>query len=113
MGEVSRGVGALMISIFLDISKCYDNMHLGKLLQQMFFGGFPVRFANLIIRMYNARRFVVFARSHAGGGTFVQGVIAGCSFATTCVKIFVIQVFDGLSEASEFGEFPSFFCRRY
>lgn len=98
MGEVARGVGALMISIFLDISKCYDNMYLGTLLQQMRFWGFPVRFANLIIRMYHARRFVVFSRSHARGGIFFQGVVAGWSFATTCVKIFVIQVVDGVCQ---------------
>ena len=44
--------------------------------------------------MYSCIRQIYFGKSRTSGGSYVQGIIAGCSFKTTALKIFFIETID-------------------
>jgi hypothetical protein len=94
--ELAGALGAHMLSVFLDISKFYDNILLGRLLKELLRWGFPVRMSVLVIKMYAGMRHLLFSGSVGVGCSFLQGVLAGCTFATTMVKVYVISSYDAL-----------------
>lgn len=57
---------------------------------------FLARIATLVLKMYNAARRIVFGRSVSIGEQFIQGVLVGCSFATTMIKAYFLRCYEQL-----------------
>ena len=56
--------------------------------------GFPARMLRLALRFYRGRRHIQYEKAYFGAVYARSGIIAGCSLATTLVKVFMWKVLD-------------------
>ena len=83
-------------TLLWDLRKFYEGMRLDLLEQRAAALGFPEQITSVCLTAYRGARFVTMASISTGPFYSINGVIAGCSMATTFVRIYVMPVFDTL-----------------
>ncbi len=96
--EASAAAGGAAAIILEDLEAFYEGIDRQRLLQEAQRHGFPVPIVRACLAAYAAPRMLTLDRIVARELYPRRGVIAGCSFATTFVKLFYLDTFDKLSK---------------
>ena len=91
-----------------DLSKFYERIPLQHLVGAAKDLGFPSELLRLALRTYRGRRFIQYEKAFSSSVFARRGIIAGCSLATTLVKVFMWRALDAASEL-----YPSIRLRVY
>ena len=71
----------------VDVAAFYESLDRAALVQEARATGFPVSLLRAAFAFYSAARFIKFGPFSAGPSFASRGVVAGCSLATTLVKV--------------------------
>ena len=86
-----------MAQLTKDFKKFYENISLQELLARGVARGFHPTVLELVLSAYAFERRIVCEELVSGPAFAWHGVVAGCPFATTMVKIFYLLEFDELN----------------
>ncbi len=92
--EAAKAVGMQTAAYLSDLAKFYEHIPHALVLEKSAELGFPLTIALLAINQYGGNRRVSVDKCWSQSVCTVHGVVAGCSLATTLVKIVLIQVMD-------------------
>jgi hypothetical protein len=77
-----------------DLSKFYERIPLGQLIAAAKDLGFPAPMLRLALRIYKGARYIQYEKAYSSAVFAKNGIIAGCSLATTLVKVFMWRTLD-------------------
>ena len=96
--ELSRARGQHCAGLLTDLLKAYEYVRRDKLISVANATGFPVAILRMCLAAYSGpRRILVDGQRTQPFSIGSRSLIAGCSFATTLLKVYLIKVFDMLS----------------
>eukprot|EP00959_Pyramimonas_sp_CCMP1952_P331810 6947828-Pyramimonas_sp.AAC.1 len=78
------------------MTKFYETFQFYRLLDQCKVFGFPMAIAQLCVNTHRSARYLCISSMVSGPHFALLGVIVGCSFATTFVRIYMIGPYDKL-----------------
>ena len=78
-----------LVTVLLDLSKCYERIPLEVLVRRTVEAGWPRRVVAVAISQYAAVRWVTVAGATAPGGRATHGMIAGCALAVKFLAAFL------------------------
>ena len=85
--EIARYMGEHSVTVMIDLWKCYELVAPECLMQQAAELGFPLRLAWMCVQLYAQPRAIQAFGSVSQLCTTSQGIIAGCSHATTLLMV--------------------------
>ena len=91
-GGVASGLSA--VTLLWDFHKYYESIDLGRLLQRCACHGFPMAVARLCFSAYSCARHIVLAGYMTSACYASHGIVAGCSFATTLIRVNSLAALD-------------------
>ena len=100
--ERNTGKGGSSAAVLVDLKSFYDHFHYGILKHRADEGGFPKKITNLALKAYEAGRRIMQEGLVADPIFTGRGVVAGCGFATTWVKIYCKGPLDAFQKRHPF-----------
>ncbi len=94
--EAAVGEGQVCATLLWDMTKFYESFDLHRLKACAGRLGFPVAITLLATRAYHSPRYVTLGGFSDGPWHARKGVIAGCSLATSFVKVYSMESYDKL-----------------
>eukprot|EP00959_Pyramimonas_sp_CCMP1952_P111842 2339374-Pyramimonas_sp.AAC.1 len=94
--ELGVREGKAAASVLWDLFKFYEGMHLPLVEARAKQLGFPSQITRVCMTAYRGARFLTLSTLSVGPYYSINGVVAGCSMATTFVRIYLIPVIDPL-----------------
>ncbi len=92
--EASESLGMSMAAFLADMEKFYEYIPHGLVAQKALKLGFPPAVALLAVRQYGSERRIAVNGCLTEGVLTDRGVVAGCSIATSIVKLVLVEVID-------------------
>ena len=95
--EHAKAIGWHSGAITADLSKCYEMVLLGLLYSRAREAQFPHSILRVAISMYSSFRTIRVDGCFSMLVATLQGIIAGCTFATYLLKAFMITMLDSFT----------------
>jgi hypothetical protein len=92
--EAAVASGDAAAVVLEDLEAFYGSIDRGRLLSEAHKRGFPVAIVRACLAMYAAPRMITLDKVASRELYSCRGIIAGCSFATTLVKLFYLDTLD-------------------
>ena len=92
--EIARAQGLQSGSTLLDMTKCYEKVRHDILLAACKRAGFPVVLVRLCIAVYSGPRALNLGGVMSAVTVVGTSIVAGCTFATTLLRVALLQCFD-------------------
>ncbi len=94
--EAAKAAGHAAITVLEDMESFYETIDRNILVDEARRLGFPTCLVRAALAAYAAPRMITFGRATARELHARRGLIAGCSFATTLVKVFYLRRMDAM-----------------
>ena len=97
--EAEAAAGALdqAAAVLWDLEAFYERFNYDLLVQRARESGFPLTLLRVALAAYRGARFVTQCGRAAPALFASRGVVAGCGFATTLVKVYCLEPLDGFA----------------
>ena len=95
--EIDVALGYRAVTLMIDLWKCFERIDPSTLMQEAQAVQYPLRMAWMLIQAYRQPRTL---RAHGSASRFFvseQGIIAGCSHATTVLEVLLYRAMRRLS----------------
>ena len=90
--EVGTRRGQVSATIFWDLRKYYEHIDLRFLWEKCKQHNFPLCIARLAIQAYSCARFLTLGGVVDGPHWVCRGIVAGCTFATSLIRVFAMDL---------------------
>ncbi len=97
--EAARARGLISASVLLDMVKCYEKVAHVVLAAKAQLHGFPMHIIRVVIAMYSSPRVVKIGAECSLPVSLGTTIVAGCTFATTLLKLVLLKALDLTSAA--------------
>ncbi len=96
--EAAKAAGHAAITVLEDMESFYETIDRDILVDEARRLGYPTCLVRASLAAYAAPRMITFGRATAKELHARRGLIAGCSFATTLVKVFYLRRLDAMAK---------------
>ena len=98
----TSNTGEHCVTVLIDRIKCYELVLLNAVMSEAASVGYPLRLAWMLVCSYRQPRRIRGFNSLSRSYTSYQGILAGCSHATTLMQVLLIRPLQRLKREFEF-----------